>query len=186
MRQTKVAQRYAKAIFDLAVETSKLEEVKNDFELIQSVQNKDLHLMLMSPIVKGEKKIVIFEAVFSKHIQPITSSFFKLIFSKGRSVAINDIINAFIEKYRIQKGIKLVELTTAVEVSKEIQGNISEVLKENSLLKGKSIELKTKVDSSIIGGLIVQVDDKLFDASIRHDLQVIKKQFIENMYISKI
>jgi F-type H+-transporting ATPase subunit delta len=186
MRQTKVAQRYAKAIFDLAVETSKLEEVKNDFELIQSVQNKDLHLMLMSPIVKGEKKIAIFEAVFSKHIQPITSSFFKLIFSKGRSVAINDIINAFIEKYRIQKGIKLVELTTAVEVSKEIQGNISEVLKENSLLKGKSIELKTKVDSSIIGGLIVQVDDKLFDASIRHDLQVIKKQFIENMYISKI
>jgi F-type H+-transporting ATPase subunit delta len=186
MRQTKVAQRYAKAIFDLAVETSKLEEVKNDFELIQSVQNKDLHLMLMSPIVKGEKKIAIFEAVFSKHIQPITSSFFKLIFSKGRSVAINDIINAFIEKYRIQKGIKLVELTTAVEVSKEIQGNISAVLKENSLLKGKSIELKTKVDSSIIGGLIVQVDDKLFDASIRHDLQVIKKQFIENMYISKI
>ncbi len=186
MRQTKVAQRYAKAIFDLAVETSKLEEVKNDFELIQSVQNKDLHLILMSPIVKGEKKIAIFEAVFSKHIQPITSSFFKLIFSKGRSVAINDIINAFIEKYRIQKGIKLVELTTAVEVSKEIQGNISEVLKENSLLKGKSIELKTKVDSSIIGGLIVQVDDKLFDASIRHDLQVIKKQFIENMYISKI
>jgi len=186
MRQTKVAQRYAKAIFDLAVETSKLEEVKNDFELIQSVQNKDLHLMLMSPIVKGEKKIAIFEAVFSKHIQPITSSFFKLIFSKGRSVAINDIINAFIEKYRIQKGIKLVELTTAVEVSKEIQGNISAVLKENSLLKGKSIELKTKVDASIIGGLIVQVDDKLFDASIRHDLQVIKKQFIENMYISKI
>ncbi|MFZ9262906.1 MAG: ATP synthase F1 subunit delta [Chitinophagaceae bacterium] len=186
MRQTKVAQRYAKAIFDLAVETSKLEEVKNDFELIQSVQNKDLHLILMSPIVKGEKKIAIFEAVFSKHIQPITSSFFKLIFSKGRSVAINDIINAFIEKYRIQKGIKLVELTTAVEVSKEIQGNISEVLKENSLLKGKSIELKTKVDSSIIGGLIVQVDDKLFDASIRHDLKVIKKQFIENMYISKI
>jgi F-type H+-transporting ATPase subunit delta len=54
------------------------------------------------------------------------------------------------------------------------------------LLQGKSIELHAKVDASIIGGLIVQVDDQLFDASIRHDLQVIKKQFIENMYISKI
>ncbi|MEY2596753.1 MAG: synthase subunit delta [Bacteroidota bacterium] len=186
MRQTKVAQRYAKAIFDLAVETSKLEDVKKDFELIQSVQNKELHLMLMSPVVKGEKKIDIFEAVFSKHIQPLTNSFFKLIFSKGRSVAINEIILAFIEKYRDQKGIKLVELTTAVEVSKEIQDNISSLLKENQLLKGKSIELKTNVDASIIGGLVVQVDDQLFDASIRHDLQVIKKQFIENMYISKI
>jgi len=186
MRQTKVAQRYAKAIFDLAVETSKLEDVKKDFELIQSVQNKDLHLMLMSPVVKGEKKIAIFEAVFSKHIQPLTNSFFKLIFSKGRSIAINDIILAFIDKYRVQKEIKLVELTTAVEVSKDIQDKISSILKENELLKGKSIELKTKVDSSIIGGLIVQMEDKLFDASIRHDLQVIKKQFIENMYISKI
>ena len=186
MRQTKVAQRYAKAIFDLAVETSKLEEVKQDFDLIQSVQSKDLHLMLMSPVVKAEKKIAIFEAVFSKHIQPLTQSFFKLIFSKGRSVAIQDIISAFIEKYRLQKGIQLVELTTAVEVSNEIKNTISAVLKENKLLKGKSIEMRSKVDASIIGGLIVQVDDRLFDASIRHDLQVIKKQFIENMYISKI
>lgn len=56
MRQTKVAQRYAKAIFDLAVETSKLEEVKQDFDLIQSVQNPDLHLMLKSPVVKGRRK----------------------------------------------------------------------------------------------------------------------------------
>lgn len=186
MRQTKVAQRYAKAIFDLAVETSKLEEVKNDFALIQSVQHKELHMMLMSPVVKGEKKVAIFEAVFSRHIQPLTNSFFKLIFSKGRSIAINEIILAFINKYRIQKGIKLVELTTAIEVSKDIQEKISSILQENQILKGKSIELNTKVDPSIIGGLIVQMEDKLFDASIRHDLQVIKKQFIENMYISKI
>lgn len=186
MRQTKVAQRYAKAIFDLAVETSKLEEVKNDFELIQSIQNRDLQLVLMSPVVKGEKKTAIFESVFSKHIQPITNSFFKLIFSKGRSVAINEIVQAFIEKYRAYKGIKLVEFTTAVEISESIKESVSSVLKENKLLKGKTLQLKEKVDPSIIGGLIVQIDDKLFDASIRHDLQVIKKQFIENMYISKI
>jgi F-type H+-transporting ATPase subunit delta len=186
MLQTKVAQRYAKAIFDLAVETSTLEEVKQDFDLILSVQSKELHFILISPIVKGEKKTAIFEAVFSKHIQPLTNSFFKLIFSKGRSVAINEIIQAFIEKYRLKKGIQLVELTTAVEISGEVKEKISAVLKENSLLKGKSIELHARVDASIIGGLIVQVDDQLFDASIRHDLQVIKKQFIENMYISKI
>ena len=186
MRQTKVAQRYAKAIFDLAVETSKLEEVKGDLDMIHALQNKDLHLVLMSPVVKSDKKIAIFEAVFSKHIQPLTNSFFKLIFSKGRSVAINEIIQAFTEKYRTHKGIKLVELTTAIEVSEEIKQRVSSLLKESEFLKGKSVQLKEKVDPSIIGGLIVQVDDKLFDASIRHDLQVIKKQFIENMYVSKL
>jgi F-type H+-transporting ATPase subunit delta len=73
-----------------------------------------------------------------------------------------------------------------VEVSKDIKDTIAAELKENKLLKGKSIEMRSNVDPSIIGGLIVQVDDQLFDASIKHDLQVIKKQFIENMYISKI
>jgi len=116
MRQTKVAQRYAKAIFDLAVETSKLEEVKHDFDLIQSVQNKELQLLFVSPIIKGDKKTAIFEAIFSKHIQPLTSSFFKLIFTKGRSVAINEIILAYMDRYRAKKGIQLVQLTTAVEV----------------------------------------------------------------------
>lgn len=186
MRQTKVAQRYAKAIFDLAVETSKLEEVKHDFDLIQSVQNKELQLLFVSPIIKGDKKTAIFEAIFSKHIQPLTSSFFKLIFTKGRSVAINEIILAYMDRYRAKKGIQLVQLTTAVEVSTDIKNNVSSLLKEHKLLKGKSIELVSNVDASIIGGLIVKLDDQLFDASIRHDLKVIKKQFIENMYISKI
>lgn len=186
MYQIKVAQRYAKAIFDLAVETSKLEEVKTDLELIRSVQHKDLQLMLMSPVIKSEKKSAIFEAVFSKHIQPLTNSFFKLIFSKGRAVAFNEIIFAFISKYRTLKGIKLVELTTAQEVSKEIQEKVSVVLAGHKNFIGKRIELTSKVDPSIIGGFIVQVEDQLFDASIRHDLRVIKKQFIENMYISKI
>jgi F-type H+-transporting ATPase subunit delta len=46
--------------------------------------------------------------------------------------------------------------------------------------------LKDKVDPAILGGLVVQVDDQLFDASIRHDLQFIKRQFIKNMYVSEI
>ncbi|MEY3152808.1 MAG: synthase subunit delta, partial [Bacteroidota bacterium] len=85
-----------------------------------------------------------------------------------------------------KKGIQLVQLTTAVEVSTDIKNKVSSLLKEHKLLKGKSIELVSNVDASIIGGLIVKLDDQLFDASIRHDLKVIKKQFIENMYISKI
>ena len=46
--------------------------------------------------------------------------------------------------------------------------------------------LKEKVDASIIGGIVLQVDDKLFDASIKHDLQTIKRQFINNMYVSQL
>jgi F-type H+-transporting ATPase subunit delta len=186
MRQTKVAQRYAKALFDLSVETGKVEEVKKDLDLIIGIQHKELELLLMSPVVGGDKKIAIFDAVFAKHVQPLTVSFFKLIFDKGRSVAIKDIIEAFIAKYRDMKGIKVAEITTAMELSAEAKASIEQQLQGSAILKNKKIELKEKVDPSIIGGLVVQVDDQLFDASIKHDLQFIKRQFIKNMYISEI
>lgn len=186
MRQIKVAQRYSKALFDLALETGKIEEVKNDLDLIKGVGHKDLSILLVSPVVSGEKKTAIFDAIFSKHVQELTASFFKLVFTKGRSVAINEIIEAYADKYREHKGIKVVELTTAVEATDAVRAAVAEQLKGNKMLVGKTIQLKEKVDPSIIGGLIVQVDDKLFDASIKHDLQYIKRQFIKNMYVSQL
>jgi F-type H+-transporting ATPase subunit delta len=54
------------------------------------------------------------------------------------------------------------------------------------MLKDKKIELKEKLDESIIGGMVLQIEDKLFDASIKHDLQHIKRQFVKNMYIKDI
>ena len=186
MRQTKVAQRYAKALFDLSVETGKVEEVKKDLDLIKGIEHKELELLLKSPVVAGEKKVAVFEAVFSKHVQPLTVSFFKLIFEKGRSVAIQEIIEAFMGMYRDRKGIKVAEVTTAVELSAEAKAVIAKQLENSAILKGKQIELKEKVDPAIIGGMVVQVDDQLFDASIKHDLQYIKRQFIRNMYVSEL
>lgn len=186
MRQTKVASRYAKALFQLALESSKVEEVRNDLVLVRDIKHKELSNLLVSPVVAGEKKVSIFDAIFSKHIQPLTASFFKLIFSKGRSIAIYSIIDAFEEMYREHKGIKLVELTTAIPASDAVKDNVRKILSQNKMLQGKTIEFKENTDESIIGGLVVQVDDKLFDASIKHDLQYIKRQFIKNMYIKDL
>ena len=186
MRQTKVAQRYSKALFDLALETGKLEEVKNDLDLIKGIGHKELSILLVSPVVSGDKKTAIFDAIFSKHVQPLTVSFFKLVFTKGRSVAIDEILEAYASKYREHKGIKVVELTTAIVATDEVRNTVREQLKGNRFLQDKTIELKEKVDASIIGGMILQVDDKLFDASIKHDLQHIKRQFIKNMYVSEL
>lgn len=186
MRQTKVAQRYAKALFDLALETGKIEEVKNDLDAINGVKHPELQILLVSPVITGEKKSSVFDAVFSSHVQPLTTSFFKLVFTKGRSIAIKEIVSAFMNMYRIHKGIQVVELTTAMPLSDEVKTSIKGILQQNVMLKNKTIELNEHVDASLIGGLVVQIDDKLFDASIRHDLQVIKRQFVKNMYVQEI
>lgn len=186
MRQTKVANRYAKALFDIALEKGLLEEVKKDIDLITSIRHSELDVLLASPVVTGEKKTAIFTAIFSKHVTVLTVSFFKLIFDKGRSIAIREIREAFVAKYKDHKGIKVVEVTTAIALTDEGRSQVRNGLKDNPMLAGKSIELNEKVDASIIGGLMVQVEDKLFDASIKHDLQHIKRQFIKNMYVKDI
>lgn len=186
MRHTKVANRYAKALFDIALEKGELEAVKKDIDLITGIRHRELDVILASPVVTGERKAAIFDAIFSKHVSEITVSFFKLIFDKGRSIAITEILEAFVAMYKEHKGIKVVEVTTAVDLTDEGRTQIRNGLKDNRMLAGKTIELKEKVDASIIGGLMVQVEDKLFDASIKHDLQHIKRQFIKNMYVKDI
>ncbi len=186
MRQTKVANRYAKALFDIALEKGRLEEVKHDIELIGRTQHRELDVLLASPVVTGEKKTAVFEAVFAKHVSALTVAFFKLIFDKGRSIAIKEILEAFVTKYKVHMGIQVVKVTTAVALTDEGRAQISAGLKDNKMLAGKTIELQESVDAAIIGGLVVQVEDKLFDASIKHDLQHIKRQFIKNMYVKEI
>jgi F-type H+-transporting ATPase subunit delta len=88
--------------------------------------------------------------------------------------------------YRIHKGIQVVELTTAIPLSEETRNAVKAILQQNVMLLNKTIELSEHVDASLIGGMVVQVDDKLFDASIRHDLQFIKRQFVKNMYVQEI
>ena len=186
MRQPKVAQRYAKALFDLSLEKGQLDEVMNDLNKIIGVKNQELELYLSSPVIKGEKKTAVFEMIFSKHLTPLTLSFFKLVFAKGRSIAMAEIMEAYAEMFRKNKGIQVVQMTTALPISNDLKQSIMKSLTDIQMLKDKKIELKEKVDESIIGGMVIQIEDKLFDASIKHDLQFIKRQFVKNMYIKDI
>jgi F-type H+-transporting ATPase subunit delta len=186
MRQTRVAGRYSKALFDLAQETGQVEEVKKDIDLIRSIKHDELTRVLVSPVINGEMKVRIFDAVFSAHISKLTLSFFNLIFKKGRSVAIVDILESFDDHYRNFRKIEVVELTTAEAMSPAMADEMRAKLQTLPIYAGKTVELREKVDERIIGGFVAQFDGQLFDASIRHDLQYIKKHFVENMYVQKI
>jgi len=186
MRQTRVAGRYSKALFDLARETGQVEEVKGDIDLIRSVNHEELRRVLVSPVINGEKKEKVFTSVFGPHISKLTLSFFNLIFKKGRSVAMTEILESFDDYYREYKGIEEVELTTAEPMTAGMREEMRARLQKLPIYAGKTVELKEKVDERIIGGFVAQFGGQLFDASIRHDLQYIRKQFVENMYVQKL
>lgn len=186
MQNKLAAQRYAKALIDLAIERSQLEEVKADIDLIRATMTPDFEKVLLSPVITDHKKSQIFKAVFEGRVSQLTFSFFDLVFSKRREWILREIAEAFFEKYRELKGIEVIEITTAVEISDDLKKTIHDRFQNLPKFQNKTIEIKSKVDESILGGFIAQSHDILFDASVKNDLQYIGRQFLENLYIQRI
>ena len=186
MRQYKVANRYAKALFTLAVEQGNLEAVHQDMELIRGLNHPEFSRMLASPVINSDAKSKTFDAVFGGKISPLSQAFFNLVFRKGRSLSLKEIGESFEDMYLDHQGFVKAELTTATPVSDELKKEIVAKLEALPQMTGKRVLLSERIDPAIIGGYVLQVGDQSLDASIRRDLQVIKTQFVENMYVQKI
>jgi F-type H+-transporting ATPase subunit delta len=186
MQNPRVASRYAKSLIDLAVQLQQLEPVYQDMLLLQSVcsQNPDFVNLLKSPIVSADRKEKIFSAIFGGKVNVLTEQFSKLLIRKGRENVLPEVIRAWISQYRRIKNITKVKITTAVPVDDKLKAEITGRIKTSSPLE--NIALETAVDEDLIGGFVLEMENTLFDASIRHDLEEIKKQFSSNIYVRNI
>jgi len=186
MPNPRLAVRYAKSLLDLAIEKGQLEPVYQDMLYMQELTqaSPELVRVLRSPVIKGDKKEKILNALTKDRLGIISSSFNRLLVRKGREIHLAEIVAAFIQQYKDYKGIHIVTLTTAVMPSEEVKSAIVRKLGETA--HWENTELKTIVNPDIIGGFIIEVDGRLIDASILYDLNVIRKQFENNDFIYKI
>lgn len=184
MRVKLLSKRYAKALFDLAVELNILEKVNSDLRLIGKVfsENRELRVIIANPVIDAYKKINILNKLFEGNIQELTIKFLRLITTKGREKYIQYISEAFKEIYKEYKNILSVNLTTAQRAEKVITDDIINKLHEATSM---NIELTEKVDEDIIGGFIINFQDYRYDASIINQLNKLKKEFSENLYETK-
>src|SRR5688500_4572935 len=173
MRNPRLAGRYAKAVLDLAIERKQQENVYSDMQMLQDVfrVNKDFVALVNSPVITADKKIRIIEAVLSGTLKlsELTVSLIKLLISKTRELNLPEIATAYIEQYKRHKDIHTVKLTTAVELSESTKKAIVARIRETSDMQ--NIELEAKVEEDLIGGFVLQVGDKLVDASVAYDLR---------------
>jgi F-type H+-transporting ATPase subunit delta len=174
-----VASRYAKSLIDLAIESKNLEEVKNDMRLINDVcsQNHDFVTLLNSPVVKTDKKLAIFKAIFDGKISKTTSAFLNLIASKRRESYIEDIAKAFDLQYKAYKNITTVTVQSAVKLDDGLRKQILALV--NKTVSGE-IELVEKTDASLIGGFVLTINDSQVDQSVKRKLNDLRKTFSGN------
>lgn len=186
MPNPRLATRYAKSLLDLANESGELETVYGDMTWLKSVTktNRDFVNLLKSPVIAGDKKLSILKAVAGTRLGKLTGAFITLLAKKGRESHLPEIATAFVDQYKQLKNIHIVKLTTAAPLSDATRNSIIGQVKKSAGYE--NIELEEKVNADIIGGFVLQIGDKLVDASIAYDLKAIAKQFQNNDFIYKI
>ncbi len=169
-----VAGRYASALFDLAKDDNKIEEVEKDLTVFQALHNEseDLVRLVRSPVIASEDQSRAIAAVLSKAgAGQLTSNFFKLIAKNRRLFAAAEMARAFKGLAARHRGEVSAEVTTAHALSDEQLTELKAVLKQSV---GKDVTLATKVDPSLLGGLVVKVGSRMVDSSLKTKLATMK------------
>lgn len=180
MSSLRIASRYAKSLLDSAVQANKLEEVYADLRGLDDNldENREFLLMLRSPIIPPEKKKSIMHAIYSGKTQDLTLTFFDTVIAKKREMFLPEIVKAFRVQYNERNKIAAAHLTTAVEPTQAILDEVSQVIKKYTT--AEQVELTTAIDQSLIGGFVLQFEDKKYDTSIASKLEKLKKEFSKN------
>jgi F-type H+-transporting ATPase subunit delta len=176
MNDSKISIRYSRALFLSALDKKMLDKVNNDMIFIAEVcKAHETKEFLNNPVIVPSKKKAIFHKMFGGNIEKITLSFIDLVVNNGRESFIPAIARVFIHETMKYRGITESILTTAVKVDAKVKKQITDLISDVFKTRVNLIE---NIDSEIIGGFILQVDDNYIDASLRNKLRKIKKELI--------
>jgi F-type H+-transporting ATPase subunit delta len=169
-----VGERYAQALFDLALETGALDRVRKDLDEAGAMiaESADLRRLLTSPVFSAEDKASGLAAVgAAAKFAPVTMKFFGLLARNRRGGALPSVIGAFARLHDRRRGVVAAEVVSALPLDAKQVDGIRKALRQ---ALGKDPEIATRVDPSILGGLKVRVGSRLFDASLKSKLDSLK------------
>ena len=169
-----VSDRYAAALYDLAAEKKLVDDVLGDLSNLKNIlkDNKELSLVVKSPLITSIDKLNIFESLLKKiNANELTSTFIKVIEQNKRFSNLASIITQFININSQKRGDVLADVTSADELNDDQKNNITNQLKS---ILGDKLSLSFDVDKSIMGGLIVKVGSKMIDTSLANKINKLK------------
>ena len=175
MAGTRAAIRYSKAILDLANSKGVAEVVSDDMKTIATTINGNLELstFIQNPTIKVEVKEKALLEVFAGS-NAVTKGLFHLLFENKRFEILGAIAVEYGKLSDLANGKELAQVTTAFPMDAGLE---AQVLAKIATLSDKKITLENIVDPAIIGGFILRIGDKQYNASVYNRLQVLKREF---------
>lgn len=178
----RVSYRYANSLMLLAEEKNIFQEIAKDADLIFNTINnsKELKIILKSPVIKTELKKKLLNEIFSNKISSETLSFIDFVIQKNREDILLEIFKEFLVLCDKKNKILRAKVKTAVELDESLKSKLTSKLESRT---NQKIIANYLLDQKIIGGFVVEIDDQVYDASVKHQLTQLRKKFSEEISI---
>ena len=175
MLTSKVAKRYAQGLLDFTQESGNTESVFGEMRDVMKImsESKELVQFLNTPFIDARKKDAVALEIF-KDFSPVAKNIIRLIIKQGREAQLKNIAQEFINKVEDIKGTQRISLVTATKLSEQ---NIQKIIADSKMVNVSNYDLETIIKPDILGGYILRVGDQQIDASVKTQLNNIKKEF---------
>jgi F-type H+-transporting ATPase subunit delta len=168
---TEVLQPYASALMSMAKSNNLSEQFGEDIRsLLNLLENsEELRLFLGSPLVKPQDKKAVIDRIAGSEMNPLMRNFLRLLVDKGRILFLEGIGKKYLTELRELNQTVLAEVTSAVPLSDAQQQTVRE--KVQAMTSARQVEIETKIDADLIGGVVIKVGSQVIDASLRGQLR---------------
>ncbi len=176
MNVTKVAKRYASALFLEAREQKLLDKVSDDMRFISDVisGSSELRTFLKSHIITRKRKTEVLDDLLDKNVGKLTKQFLHLIITKRREDQLLGISLAYLKRYENEQGIQNIDVYVVSKPDTSQSKKLQDALGKKT---GKQVRITYIEDSSLKGGMAVRIDDTVIDGTIKHKLQQLEATF---------
>lgn len=179
MLNIRLAQKYARAIFEVAAEEGQLREFGAQLAEVNKVitSQPDLQAFISNPQVQTEAKKEVIDKLFKEDLTGFVYNFIMLLIDKRRETLLKEIVAAYQKMANQAQNIVEAKVTVASALTKAQEARLIQKLQETT---GKTVVVDTTVDKGILGGVIVRIGDKLIDGSVMRQMQALKAQLMAN------
>lgn len=168
---------FARPLLELGLERDQADEIGRDLSAVAEaiVANPSFRLFLADPGIGADEKRATLDRLFKGKAHPLVANFLNLLNERGRLRLVEPIAAAYDDLLAEHRGIVEVDVTTAHKLT---PAELDQVRTRVGQALGKQVVVHPYVDEAIIGGIVLRMEDKLLDASVRQQLRALREQLL--------
>ncbi|MBM6840559.1 F0F1 ATP synthase subunit delta [[Clostridium] spiroforme] len=172
-----VGERYAESLFDLAIEENKVDRYLQDMKLVDEVLHSDRKIVqfFSHVLITNDVKYQLLESSFGQSVDKYVLNFLKLLVQSRRIRYIDDIVKCYIQLSNEHLGIEEGVIYSPYAISDQ---QIKDIEKAISQKENKKVTLTVTLDPSLVGGIKVQIKNRVYDGTIKNKVEMLKKELL--------